>query len=769
MYRSLATPPNTLDNEVVYKNGLSPYYKTFGGTRARWGDYSASALDPTTGSLWTIQEIADQRVGPTDNDSRFATWWAEVIPTSANVNRDAFIAAIITPAAGSVLCNTPIDVVATLRNGGLDTLKTVSIGMKLDGNIVGTTYNFVGNLPSFTSTDIALGQINPVGAGLHTLKVYTFNPNGSSDQRPGNDTSTITFSILATLPLPSFQGFESPTFPPPGGWQVYNPDNGITWTRTTANKRTGLASMKIAAYNYATNNAIDILETPKIDITSLDSLKMSFDVSYAPYNGGAIYIDTLEVVYSLDCGVTWLPTGYKKWGTGTPGALGTAPAQGGEWFPTLASQWRNDKINLPICGITSPSLRIGIKWINRFGNDCYIDNFNIVGVNSSQRNAAVLDISSPFGTLCTNTFTPSITIGNFGTDTLKTATISYSVDGGAISTFNFTGSLAKCSTQVVTLSPVTSVPGSHVITIYTSNPNGGADQYTFNDTARKAFIISQIVSAPVVEGFESTIFPPNGWSVSNPDGLLTWERTTAAAKTGVASMVIRNFNYPVANTVDKFFSPVITNQASIDSFFVSFDYAYAAGAQYPGATVFPLDTLEVQASTDCGRTFTTLWKKWGEDLQTIGSPTGPNSPNTTAYAPQQPTEWKNIRLYLTPTVGAQNFQIYFVAKSNKQNNLYIDNINIQGRTLPARLKNQGYLIYPSPFASSFLIHHYIQPVDLQSVGVYNSVGQLVWRKDLNGQANTETTVDLKNLAAGIYEVKLTYTNRTVVERVVKTN
>jgi Secretion system C-terminal sorting domain len=54
---------------------------------------------------------------------------------------------------------------------------------------------------------------------------------------------------------------------------------------------------------------------------------------------------------------------------------------------------------------------------------------------------------------------------------------------------------------------------------------------------------------------------------------------------------------------------------------------------------------------------------------------------------------------------------------------------------------------------------------LQSVGIYNSVGQLVWRKDLNGTGNTEMTVDLGNLAAGVYIVKLQYTEKTVVERI----
>ena len=97
----------------------------------------------------------------------------------------------------------------------------------------------------------------------------------------------------------------------------------------------------------------------------------------------------------------------------------------------------------------------------------------------------------------------------------------------------------------------------------------------------------------------------------------------------------------------------------------------------------------------------------------------------------------------------------------------IDNINIYTKILPKRLKDQGYLIYPNPFISSFTIRNYRVPTTLQSVGIYNSVGQLVWAKDLNGSGYTEMTVDLGKLPGGVYIVKLKYLEKTVVERIVK--
>ena len=765
--RSCSTAPNTTDDEFIFKTGLAVYWKDYGGGRCRWGDYSSTSLDPIDGTLWTIQEYAAARVGTGDNASRYGLWWAQVDPCPT-IRRDASVSAILEPRP-IVYCNFPINPKVTIRNNGLDTLTSVSVGEILDITNIGTqAFTNLNILPGQSITVTLAGTINSATSGNHTFKAYTFLPNGLADQRPSNDTSSVTFNVLQTLPLPNLEGFENATFPPPGGWAIDNPDGAATWRRTTANKLTGLASMTLSAYNYTARGQIDRFKSPKLDISNLDSVKISFDLSYAPYNAAG-FVDTLIVEYSLDCGQTWIPTSYKKWASLTPipNNLGTAPPQAGAWSPTLPSQWRNEKINLPICGITSPSMMIGITWVNQYGNNVFIDNLNIVGVNTVQRNAAALGILAPFGTVCTSTFTPSVMIGNFGSDVLTSATVSYSIDGGPATPYSFTGSLAKCSTQVVTLPAATTTPGPHIFTVYTSQPNGGTDQYTFNDTISTSFIVSKIVTAPLVEGFENPLFPPDGWNVLNPDGLVTWERTTLAGSKSAASMVIRNFDYPVANTVDKFYSPVVTNNSTIDSFYVSFDYAYSPGFQYPGATVFPLDTLDLQITQDCGKTFTSVWKKWGPDLSTLLDPLTANNPNNTAYVPQKPYDWKSAKIYLSPTIGTQNFQVYFVAKSNKQNNLYIDNINISSKTVPAKVKSQGYLIYPSPFTSSFKIHHYLPPVDLQSIGVYNSVGQLVWRKDLNGQGNTEEFINLQNMAAGVYEVKLNFSNKTIVERVVK--
>ncbi|MEN9570445.1 MAG: hypothetical protein RL172_1676, partial [Bacteroidota bacterium] len=346
-FRSASTPPNTTDEEQVYKVGLSTYFKDFGGERARWGDYSHSALDPTDASLWTIQEYADQRVGNNDIDSRYGVWWAQVTPSSTMLATDVTISAVIEPNSG-LLCKLPIVPTVTVRNLGTDTLRNVQLGMILDGNPAGTIQTF-NNLAvgTFSNTgQLVLSPSLSPAVGAHTLKIYTLNPNGQQDLRPSNDTTTILFTVAPSLVLPYSESFERTPFPPANGSAVINPDApGITWQRVTTAGRPGNASMRINCYNYEPDDngnvgQRDIYRTPKIDVSVLDSLTLSFNVAHQPYFGADVSAptnDSLNILYSTDCGISWRRTSYSKGGASLSTVNGTTSAS---FTPANASQWR---------------------------------------------------------------------------------------------------------------------------------------------------------------------------------------------------------------------------------------------------------------------------------------------------------------------------------------------------------------------------------------------------------------------------------------------
>jgi len=655
-----------------------------------------------------------------------------------------------------------------ITNAGTNTLTSVAVTSTING-LNPVTSIVIVNIATGKSAIVTLApQIAVSGANI--LKITIANPNNGTDGNATNNEIISNFTVAPLLPLPYTESFQSATFPPANGSAIINPDAPeITWARTTLAGRPGNASMRINCFDYEADAAgnlgqRDIYRLPSLSTQQFDSIALTFNVAYRQYTGVS---DSLNILYSTDCGLSWKPTGYSKGGAGLSTVTGTITTS---FVPANASQWRTERVLLKdFCADNIKNLVIGFESVNDYGNNIYIDSINVVGFDAKAKNAAVVSISQPLPVICTTVFTPTATIINLGLDTLIALKVSYKIDDGVEIVTNWIGKLGKCENTIISLPSATTTVGNHIISIFTSLPNGVADQFVQNDTLRKAFAVFSTTPSPmpITEGFEDALFPRNNWGIYNVNGGSTWESTTASSKSGTKSMVIQNSNPVNSNgAIDYFITPIIANNTSFDSIFVDFDIAYRPGVHYPGATVFPLDTMEILATSDCGATFTSVWKKFGFELQTVNDP---NYTFTDVFVPRRQAEWKSNRIYLSPFVGSNNFQLYFASKGNKQNSIWLDNINITSQKLPERLKLQGYLIYPNPFNNTFLIHHSAvePPVDLQSVQVFNAAGQLVWDRRYNGNADRQITVDLKTLSGGLYILKMIYTNKTIVERIVK--
>ena len=660
-----------------------------------------------------------------------------------------------------------------VTNAGTTALTSIIITTTING-LNAATQTIAVNISTGKSQVIELvAQVAVQGA--NALKFSLSAPNGGIDGNTVNNDLIVNFTVSRELTLPYTESFQSATFPPANGSAIINPDAPeITWTRTTAAGRPGNASMRIKCFDYppdANNNLgqRDIYRLPSIKVEALDSLAVSFNVAYQPYFGDGVTTptkDSLRIIYSTDCGLSWNPTSYARGGASLSTVNGTTSK---DFVPANSREWRTERVLMNnLCSEKIKTLVIGFESINDYGNNIYVDSINVTGYKSFARNTMVAAIIEPLPAICNSTsFTPNVIIANDGMDTLRSLKISYQIDEGPVNTIDWTGVLIKCDQLPINFSSINTTTGTHVIKVYTSLPNGLADQYPANDTLLKTFNIFASVATPVTEGFEGNLFPSLNWGVQNINGGTRWESSAAGAFTGSKAMVINNGNAGNANNaIDYFISPIVINDDKADSVFVNFDLAYKSGPQYPGSTVFPLDTLEVLVTNDCGVTFTSAWKKFGYQLQTVDDPNYTSSPS---FTPSSKKQWKPNRIYLSPFVGSTNFQLYFASKGNKQNSIWLDNISITDQTLPARLKEQGYLIYPNPFNNSFLIHHSAvePPTTLQSVQVFNATGQRVWEKRYNGNADRQITIDLSKEAGGIYILKMIYTNKTIVERIIK--
>jgi len=127
--------------------------------------------------------------------------------------------------------------------------------------------------------------------------------------------------------------------------------------------------MQYDNWAYDAHGAHDAVWTAKYDFSNVVNSNLKFDVAYARYDQN--YSDTLEVLASTDCGVTFTSL-YLKGGS----SLATAPQNSSNPFIPTNTQWRSDSIDVSsLAGY--PEVIFSFTNIGRFGQILYVDNINL--------------------------------------------------------------------------------------------------------------------------------------------------------------------------------------------------------------------------------------------------------------------------------------------------------------------------------------------------------------------------------------------------------
>jgi hypothetical protein len=749
-YGAVVTNPNSLNTVTLNTTG--------GYTPASAADWLTETIDIT--SVVGAAPVARVLFKTINRYGNFL--FLDNINVSSQFKRDLGVTVITNPLANE--CNNTITPVVTVRNFGTEVVNSYTVEYTVDGaNIVSVTFNTP--IAAGATASVTLPVSGVIAAGSHTFRAYTINPvgpSGTGDQNTINDALTKSFTVRNVTNAPAIETFEGAAFPSPN-WTISNPNNNSTWVK----KNQGYLSSNSAFidnYNVNAPNQVDEIQTPVFRTTGnggaqADSVIITWDLA-ARYYPATPY-DTFTVRTSPDCGNTFPNTLFNAGGP-TLGA-----ADGNDFLVPIESEWRSRRVSVGGAAITSGTHMVGFRNKNQFGNNMFVDNINVSLL--FKRDVGVVAINNPDAE-CSAAFTPNVTVRNFGSETVTAFSVSYRINNGAIQTASFTGQTLARNGQVSVSLPANSgtlATGSHTITAFTLNPvtaSGTGDQFLANDTLTRSFSMLGSLPAPLIETFESPIFPPANWGVINPNGDLTWQRSTVG-NGNAGSAYISNWNNVGRGQLDYLVSPNVT-YTGVDSISLSFDIS-AVTKLYPGSQQLPLDTVEVFVTTNCGASFTSVYKKWGADLQTVGNP---NDPQPFEFFPVGPSHWRNEKIDLTAFAPTGPLQVVFRNRNGFGNNVFIDNVNLKTRTLPASLKADGLQILPSPFQSTFQIWHLQQPTTLKSVRIFNSAGQLVWQKEYSLTAPKIIDVDLSRYAAGMYVVELRYSTRGTDQqiRVIKT-
>lgn len=440
-FRYADDPINTLRDSYQYKDGLAPYWKTFGGDRNRWGDYSGTVVDPVDDlDFWTLQEYADLPTG----DDHWATWWAYIdidalpkadfesnitsVPTGSGVNFSdlskygptewlwTFEGG--TPATSSeqnpqniIYENTGLYDVTLIATNYLGS-DTIFMEDLINSNTsilpevyftVSDTLPCIDNIVQFEDQSI----YNPIEWEweFYPDEVTFVNGTNKNSQHPEvlfnlatkysltytatnlNGSSSVTQMNLihsGGLFLPFTEDFETMTFNSKA-WTIDNPDDGKTWEITSVGGNepgSNAAYVKIKGYNGMGER--DRLISPVLNLLKYNEAHLEFQYAYAQRFPAST--DSLIVYLSIDCGSDFVRL--KAFGEDSLNQFATAPLQILNFVPQLPQDWCGAENN-PECvsiDITQwvgiPNVQIIFESYNGFGNNIFVDNVTIEGTLS---------------------------------------------------------------------------------------------------------------------------------------------------------------------------------------------------------------------------------------------------------------------------------------------------------------------------------------------------------------------------------------------------
>lgn len=329
------------------------------------------------------------------------------------------------------------------------------------------------------------------------------------------------------------------------------------------------------------------------------------------------------------------------------------------------------------------------------------------------------------GRLCESAVIPAVQVSNPGTETVTDITV-LAVMGSIQETMVWNGELEAGQSITITGEELQAPIGATEIRYIIISVNGIRDLNRMNNLLLpvKVFHISPEVQGDSYdEGFEDT---PNFESPVN----------TLIVKDGTIDLVVvdqtefNDITRPIGGygrSEKALLSPCYSTVAGVtaslviqnldfsekSNHFLIFDRSYAS---YTGEA----DRLIVEVSTNCGGTWTPVFNRAGSQLAT--------APNNTNFFIPTPNQWVTDTINLSNLSGRDEVMIRFRTVSAFGNNIWVDNILIDGASVsthPTFLQENQLTIFPNPTSDYIQMIVQLNEPTTANVELINSQGKVV--------------------------------------------
>ncbi|MFN3316012.1 MAG: fibronectin type III domain-containing protein, partial [Raineya sp.] len=435
------------------------------------------------------------------------------------------------------------------------------------------------------------------------------------------------------------------------------PDYRFGWGLLNAEKAANVISQRnvssiIDERTLANNGTYTLNVTALNSSTPLEVTIAWNDPAGTPLPSNTLNSTSPRLVNDLDVRVTYNST------TFTPWILDPAnPANGATNGDNIRDNIEKIVINNPVAGATY-TITVSHKGTLQ-GSNPQPYSLIVTGI-AANPNAVFADFNRSASTICIG---QSVTFTDASTKAPNAPAINSWQWNFDVS--NVGGALPATANTQGPHTVVFNQSGTYQVSLTISN---GVE----TDTKTHTIVVRTSNNLPFVEGFENT--PVVGWTVNNTGGTVNWTiANVGQASTRSAAVDLWNNNI---GTNALFLNAPAVNLQGFGSANFSF---YVAHRGY-GTNVATADyaSLELQASSDCGQTFTTIWSKSGQALAT----TTPAS-NTSNFNTPGANDWRLENASIPVAYLGNNSVIFrFRLTDNWSNWIYVDNINITGIVAP---------------------------------------------------------------------------------------
>ncbi|MBI1183024.1 T9SS type A sorting domain-containing protein [bacterium] len=341
---------------------------------------------------------------------------------------------------------------------------------------------------------------------------------------------------------------------------------------------------------------------------------------------------------------------------------------------------------------------------------------------------------------CGTNTTARCLVRNVGKNTISKLELNYMADSKNGSA-NWSGEMKAFGHAIIDL-PLQDLPngGERLAASLTKVNDKPGDDNAVNDTVSNEIIINATaLQLPIEEGFEDK--NPQ-WQTNHSGTIFKWSRDNSSGHNSSTAMSMVNtilFFYTMGDR-ESFYSPAV-DLSSLSKPSVAFDLAYnyqKYTQPYFTQDVFFADTLEISISTDCGETFTTLFRKGGADLATFDEPIlNPLNINQCYVVPGE-NNWKRIALDLSDYKNSSNAVLRFTCVSANGGLTVIDNVQFDNALAVPHVANHNKVtVFPNPANNYITLQSNLQKPTV--VKLYNTTGQVVFSQNVGNELRIETS------------------------------